>query len=126
MLALALGAYLGDGALEAAIVALELLVALVMGQRDSAILALHRLAAGAAKHHRSIGDLAAHHCDIASLIARGLFLLVGGIVFFIHDDEREVFRFDRSKNCGAGPDNDAGLAAADAVPLLGTLVGREA
>src|SRR6266481_3664393 len=54
MLALALGAYLGDGALEAAIVALELVVALVMGQRDSAILALHGLAAGAAKHDRCV------------------------------------------------------------------------
>src|SRR6266478_6469877 len=54
VLALAFGADLGDAAFESAVVALELMVALVMGDRDGAVLALHGWAAGPAEHYRRV------------------------------------------------------------------------
>ena len=54
MLAAALGTYARHCLAISAVVALELVGALVIGQRDSAIAALHALAAGAAQHHRRV------------------------------------------------------------------------
>ncbi len=44
-------------------------------------------------------------------------------MLFIDDDEAQIF--DRREDGRAGADDDARFAAADAIPLLGALVGRE-
>ena len=64
-------------------------------------------------------DLRAHHRDVARMVARRLVLLVGGIVFLVHDDETEVP--DGREDRAARPHHHARLARADTVPLVVTL-----
>ena len=56
---------------------------------------------------------------VAAVISRSLFLLVGRVVLFVHDDETEAG--ERGKHRGAGTDHDVNVSASDAVPLIVTL-----
>ena len=78
---------------------------------------------GGAEDDDGVVELGAHHGDVAAVVARRLFLLVAGVVLLVDEDEAEVGH--GREDGGARADDDAGLAAADAVPLLGALVGRE-
>ncbi len=57
------------------------------------------------------------------MVARSLVLLVRGVVLLVYQDESEVDH--RREDGGARADDDAGFAAANAVPLLCALVGSE-
>ena len=59
---------------------------------------------------------AAHDGHVARVVARRLLLLVGVLVFLIHDDQPE--RFDRREDRRARADHDARAALADPVPLV--------
>ena len=74
---------------------------------------------GGAQNDDRIGHLGAHDGDVAGVIARRFFLLVGGVVLFVDDQQGEIVH--GGENGGARADHDAGIAALDAVPLLGTL-----
>jgi hypothetical protein len=67
--------------------------------------------------HGGIRHLGAHHGNVAGVVARRFFLLVGGVVFFVDDDQGEIG--DRGEDGGARADDHARIAALDAVPLLG-------
>ena len=71
------------------------------------------------QNHDGIRHLGAHHRDVASVVARRLLLLVGRIVFFVDDNQREIG--NRREDCGARADDHARVSALDAVPLLGAL-----
>ena len=75
---------------------------------------------GGAKHNGGVRHLGAHHGDVARVVSRRFLLLVGGVVFFVDDDEREIA--DRSEDSRARADDHARFSALDAVPLLGALV----
>ena len=47
---------------------------------------------GAAENDHAFFDLRAHDCDIARVIPRRFLLFVGGFVFFIDNDQSEIFR----------------------------------
>ena len=67
MLTLTLGTDLGDGALESAVVAFEFVIALMVGERDGAVLALHGLAARAAEDDgRVAATVQQHHGLLAA------------------------------------------------------------
>src|SRR5438876_7562029 len=55
------------------------------------------------------------------MIARSFLLLVGMLVFLVHNDEAE--RIDRREDRRARADDDAGTALADLVPLVMPLAG---
>ena len=78
---------------------------------------------GGAEDDWRLRELGAHHGDVARVVARILFLLVGRVVLFVDDDEAEVG--DGREDGRARADDDARFAAADAMPLLGALVRRE-
>ena len=61
--------------------------------------------------------------DVAGLVAGDVFLLVGGFVLLIDDDEAEIRQ--GCEDGGAGADHDACRAFADAVPLVESLALRE-
>ena len=61
----------------------------------------------------------AQHRDIAAVIARHVFLLVGVFMLLIHEDQPEIRQ--RREHGGARADHDARHALADAVPLVETL-----
>ena len=50
------------------------------------------------------------------MIARGFFLLVRGVVLFVHDDE--AGRGERREDRRTRADDDVDVAAADAMPLV--------
>ena len=100
-----------------------------VGQFDQRVLVLLRVEIGLerrrgrAQHDDGIRHLGAHHGDVARVIARRFFLLVGGVVFFVDDDQRQIG--DRSEYRRARAHDHARFAALDAVPLLGAfLVGE--
>ena len=72
---------------------------------------------GGPEHDNGVRHLGAHDGDIAGVVARRFLLLVGRVVLFIDDDQREVG--DRSENGGARADDHASFSALDAMPLLG-------
>ena len=74
---------------------------------------------GRAQHDDGVRHLGAHHGDVAGVVARRFFLLVGRVVLFVDDDQREIG--DRRKDGRARADDHARVAALDAVPLLGAL-----
>ena len=49
------------------------------------------------------------------MVARSFFLFVAGFLFFIHDDQAEIF--ERRENGGARADYYASFAVADAPPF---------
>ncbi len=61
----------------------------------------------------------AHDGHVAPVVARRVLLLIAAIVLFIDDDEAEILH--RSEDARPGSDHHAGLAVADAAPLLGAL-----
>ena len=75
------------------------------------------------QHHRRPLDLAAHNGHVPRVIARRLFLLVGVLVLFVHDDQPQ--RIDRRENGRAGADDDAGASLADFMPFIVALAGRQ-
>ena len=94
-----------------------------IGQFDQRVLVLLRVEVGLerrrgrAEHDDGIRHLGAHDGDVAGVVARRFFLLVGGVVLFVDDDEREIG--DRREDRRARADDHARVAALDAVPLLG-------
>src|SRR5206468_8064167 len=72
------------------------------------------------QHHGGSRELAAHDRNIASVIARRLFLLIRRIMFFVDHYESEIL--DGRKNSRSRPHHDASLSTMDAVPLFGTLI----
>ena len=81
---------------------------------EEAILAPFRVAetrqgrsGGAEKHHCPF-PAAPHQGCIAGVVAQPVFLFVGWIVLFVHDDEPQVGQ--RRKESGTGADNDPPLA----------------
>ena len=78
---------------------------------------------GGAEDDDGVVEFGAHDGDVAAVVARGLFLLVAGVVLLVDQDEAEI---DHGReDSGARTDDDAGFTAADAVPLFGAFVGRE-
>jgi hypothetical protein len=60
--------------------------------------------------------VAADDGEVTGVILRWVFLFVGGLVFFIDNDEAGVV--EGGEDGGAGTDDDAGFAGADAVPFV--------
>jgi hypothetical protein len=60
--------------------------------------------------------VASNDGDVARLVSGHLLLLVGGLVFFIDDDESEVG--ERGEDCAPCPDDDTGFPGSDAVPFV--------
>ena len=71
---------------------------------------------GASQNHDAFLNLRAHDGDIARVIARRFFLFVGGLVFFIDDNQPEIFQ--RREHRAAGADDDARAAGMDFVPFI--------
>ena len=63
--------------------------------------------------------MGAHHCHVATVVARRLGLFVAVVVLFVDDDQAQIL--NRRKHARSRRDNHARLASADASPLLGTL-----
>ena len=61
-------------------------------------------------------ELGAHDGDIPGVIARRLLLLVGSLVFLIHDDDSRLAH--RRKNRAACANDDASLARMNAMPFI--------
>ncbi len=78
---------------------------------------------GGAENDGGAADFGPHDGDIAGVVAGNLLLLVGRVVLFVDDDQAQVL--DRGEDGRAGADDNARFAAADAIPLLGALVGGE-
>ena len=76
---------------------------------------------GRAEHDDGVFHLAAHDGHVARVVARRFLLLVGVLVFLVHDDEAE--RFDRRKNRRTRADDDAGAALANFVPFIVAFAG---
>ena len=74
-----------------------------------------------AKNHDCAGELGAHYGHVASVVAWCLLLLVALVVLFVDEDEAKIRH--RRKDCRSRADNDGSLAAMDAPPLLGALLG---
>ncbi len=74
---------------------------------------------GRAHHDDGVRHLRAHDGDVAGVVARSFFLLVGRVVLFVDDDQREIG--DRGEDRRPRADDHARFAALDAVPLLGAL-----
>ena len=75
------------------------------------------------KHHNRFVELGTHHRNVAPVIARRLLLLVARVMFLIHNDQAQIDH--RRKHGRPRPDDDSRLAAANPVPLLCALVGRQ-
>ena len=67
------------------------------------------------------GDGIFHFCaddrHVAAVIARSFFLLVTVFLFFVDDDQAEIFEW--REDCGTRPDYDASFAIAHAPPFAG-------
>ena len=84
--------------------------------------ALHRRRGGAEDDDGAF-HLCAHDGDIARVVAGGFLLLVGVLVFLIHNDESK--RINGRKDGGARPDDDAGAALPYLVPFIMALARGE-
>src|SRR6266581_7648706 len=76
----------------------------------------------AAKNNPTLLDLRAHDRDIPRVITRRFLLLVSVFVFFIDDDEPEVF--ERCEDRAARPDGNPRPAGMNLVPLVVALALR--
>ena len=72
---------------------------------------------GRTQHDDGIRHLGAHDGNVAGVVARRFFLLVGGVLLFVDDDQSEIGH--RREDCRARADHHARVAALDAMPLLG-------
>ena len=61
--------------------------------------------------------------DVAGVVAGRFFLLVGGLVFFVDDDEADVL--ERGEDGAAGADHDPGAAGVELVPFVVPLAFRQ-
>ena len=86
------------------------------------IKAFHGGSGGAENDYRAF-HLTADDGEVARVIARRFLLLVGVLMFFVHNDEAEGI--DRGKNCGARTDDNASAALANLVPFVVALAGGE-
>ncbi len=86
------------------------------------VITLERRRGGAEKND-AVFHLAAHHGDIAGVVARRFFLFVGSLVFLIHYDEAEVFQ--RRENGAAGADHDPRAPGLNFMPLIMPLAFRK-
>jgi hypothetical protein len=99
-------------------------------QDDPLVLAAHRAVVALHRrrrrpeHHQRTGLLAAHNRKIASVVSRALVLLVRGIVLLVYDNQAELRQ--RREDGGPRPDDRVDVAAADPLPLVVALAGREA
>ena len=84
--------------------------------------ALHR-GSGRSQHHDGAFALRAHDRNIAGMIARGLFLLVGMLVFLVHDDQSE--RVDGCEDGRSRTDHDTRPSLANLVPFVVALSARK-
>ena len=66
------------------------------------------------QHDRDVRSARAHHRHVAGMVARAVFLLVGGVVLLIDHDQPEIAV--RQKQRRAGADDDAHLARGDRAP----------
>ncbi len=71
---------------------------------------------GGAEDDGGVFDFAAHHGDVAGVVARGFFLFVAGLVFLVDDDQAEGLHGREDSRTRA--DDDVRLAVADLVPLI--------
>src|SRR5262249_53335624 len=83
---------------------------------------LHRWRCGT-QHDDCTRKLRAHDGSVARIVARNFFLLVGGFVLFVDDDQAKILEW--SKNSGTRPDNDRSLARIDAKPFVNALALRQ-
>ena len=96
-----------------------------IGNFEQSVLARSRVEAafetggGRAEHHAGIRRPRAHDGHVAAVIARGFFLLVAGVVFFIDHNQAEIAH--GSEDSGACSDHNAGAARANSAPLIGAL-----
>ena len=77
----------------------------------------------ASQKDRSSFALSAQHGHVAGIVARGLVLFVGILVFLINDDDPGVF--DRRKNRTPRANHNPGRAVVDFVPFVMALPFRE-
>ena len=68
------------------------------------------------QHDGATFDVATNDCQVASVVARGVFLLIGVFMFLIHYDETGVGQ--GSENGGTGTHDYLRLALTDAVPFV--------
>ena len=88
------------------------------------LVALHR-GRCRSQHRQRPGLPRAHHRHVAPVIPRALLLLVGPVVFFVHDHEAK--RSNGREHCRPRADDDVDVSAADAMPLVVALaVGKAA
>ena len=66
--------------------------------------------------HEGACGTTAHHGHVAAVVARTLFLFIGPVVLFVHDDQSEIRQ--RREDRAARADDDVDIAAADALPLI--------
>ena len=78
---------------------------------------------GRAEHHHGPFHLAAHNGHVARVVARRFLLLVGVLVFLVHDDQAE--RLHRREDGRARADDDPRAALANLVPLVVPLAGGQ-
>ena len=100
----------------------HLIVVHALGQRREPILAESRVVIAlergrrGAEHHHAFLHLPSHDRDIARVITRRFFLLVGRFVFFIDDDQPEVFQ--RGEDRAPCADDDVRAAGLNLVPFV--------
>ena len=75
------------------------------------------------QHHRDLGDVAAHHRHVAGVVVHAVFLLIGGVVLFIDDDQPEIGIGQEQRRARA--DHDRNFAFGDSRPGAGALARRE-
>src|SRR5439155_4548328 len=68
-----------------------------------------------AEEGQHIFKLGAHDGDVPAMVARRLFLLVTGLLLFIHDNEAKIFHWGENRR--ARSDDDAGFAVSNAPPF---------
>ena len=66
------------------------------------------------QHDRNARDMAAHHRHVAGVIVHAVFLLVGGVVLFIDDDQAEIGIGQEQRRARA--DHDRDFAVGDRPP----------
>ena len=89
------------------------------GHREHAL----RARRGAAEDEHGAGLRGAHLGDPAGVVARVTLVLVGALVLLVDDDQAKVAH--RREHGRAGPDTDARLAAAQALPFVVALAHAE-
>ena len=91
-------------------------------QRREKIFAAHRVVvtfergSRASQDHDAFLDSRADDGDIPRIIARGLFLLVSVLVFFIDNNQPEFF--ERRENRAAWADHNSGTTGMNLVPFI--------